>query len=71
MKDADLHRRSYGHPEDELVRALEPDQIVAAASQPLPRYSLSRNGQLLLWGLRIFVMIITLLVVYTFVISLR
>jgi len=24
MKDADLHRRSYGHPENELVRAWSP-----------------------------------------------
>ncbi len=71
MRDAELHNRAYGHPDDELVRALEPDQIVAVASQPLPRYVLSRTENVALWALRVFVLIITALVVYTFVISLR
>ena len=71
MHDAELHRLAHGHPDDELVCALEPDQIVAAASQPLPRYQLSTAESFALWALRIFVLIITMLVVYTFVLSLR
>ena len=70
MANSDLHKQSYGHPEDELIGALEPDQIVLAASQPLPRYVVSPGVNLALWGLRIFVLIITVLVVYTFVVSL-
>lgn len=70
MHAADLHKRTHGHPEDELVDALEPDQIAAVASRPLPRYPLSRTANRLLWLLRIFVLIITMLIFYTFVVSL-
>lgn len=70
MSDAELDKRIHGHPDEELVGALEPDQLVAATSRRLPRYALSRATSFWLWALRIFVMIITLLVVYTFVASL-
>jgi hypothetical protein len=49
---------------------LEPDQVVAVASRPLPRYQLSSAGNVALWLLRIFVLLITALVVYTFIIAL-
>jgi hypothetical protein len=65
-----LHKLSQGHPDDELIRALEPDQIVAEASRPLPRYRLSRAGNIALWLLRVFVLLITAIVVYTFIIAL-
>jgi len=39
MPDTDLQRMIHGHPDDELVSALEPDQLVAAGSRPLPRYA--------------------------------
>ncbi len=55
MRDDGLHNRAYGRPDNELVRALEPDQIVAAAFRPL----------------RVLVLIITALVIYTFVVWLR
>jgi Mn2+/Fe2+ NRAMP family transporter len=62
-----IDRLSHGHPDDELVQALEPDQLVAATSMPLPRYQLSRAANVGLWFLRIFVLLMTALVVYTFV----
>ncbi len=62
----DIHRRSFGHPDEELVSALEPDQIVAAASHPLPRARLGRAANAALWAVRVFVLLITVLVVYTF-----
>lgn len=65
-----LEKLSHGHPDDELIYALEPDQIVAVASRPLPRYQMSSAGNLALWLLRIFVLLITALVVYTFIIAL-
>jgi hypothetical protein len=71
MPDTDLDKLSYGHPDDDLVMALEPDQLVAESSRPLPRYVLGRAASLGLWALRIFVLVITALVVYTFVLSLR
>jgi hypothetical protein len=70
MPDIDRHKLSHGHPDAELVSALEPDQIVAAASRPLPRYVLGRTANLALWTLRAFVLVITAMIVYTFVLSL-
>jgi hypothetical protein len=73
MRDArqtQLDRLSHGHPDDELIHALEPDQVVAATSRPLPPYRLSRGGNVALWLLRVFVLLITVLVVYTFIIAL-
>ena len=66
MEQPDLHRRSFGHPEHELVAGLEPDQTVAAASRPFPRYRLSPAANVALWGVRVFVLLITLMVIYTF-----
>ena len=62
-----IERLSHGHPDEELVQAWEPDQLVAATSMPLPRYQLSRAANVGLWFLRIFVLFMTALVVYTFV----
>jgi hypothetical protein len=69
-RQTQLHRLSYGHPDDELIHALEPDQIVAVASRPLPRYRLSYASNVALWLLRVFVLLITAIVVYTFIIAL-
>lgn len=62
-----IDRLSQGHPDDELIQALEPDQLVAATSKPLPRYQLSHTANMALWLLRIFVLLMTALVIYTFV----
>jgi len=70
MRDIDLHRLSQGHPDEELLLALEPDQLVAASSVALPRCILGRTANLALWVLRVFVLMISALVVYTFVLSL-
>jgi hypothetical protein len=53
--------------EDELIMFLEADQLVADTSQPVPRANLSRTTRAALWGLRIFVLIVSFMVVYTFV----
>jgi hypothetical protein len=71
MPNIEVQKLSDGHPDDELLFALEPDQLVAASSRPLPRYVLGRTATLALWALRGFVLIITALVIYTFVLSLR
>lgn len=70
LQKTGIDRLSQGHPDDELIIALEPDQIVAAASLPLPRYQLGRAGHAALWFLRLFVLVITTLVVYTFIVAL-
>ncbi len=71
MADADVDKLTYGHPDNELLSALEPDQLVAASSRPLPRYVLSGAASLALWVLRGFVLIVTAMIIYTFVVSLR
>jgi hypothetical protein len=70
MRDTDLHNLSEGHPDEELLLALEPDQIVAASSVALPRCVLGRTANLALWVLRVFVLLISAMVVYTFILSL-
>ena len=62
-----IDRLSHGHPDEELIQALEPDQLFSETSKPLPRYQLGKIANLALWLLRIFVLLMTGLVVYAFV----
>ena len=62
--------RHEGHYETQLIQSLEPDQLVAAVAKPLPRLQLSRSVVITLWAVRIFVLIISVLVVYTFIVQL-
>ncbi len=57
--------------EDELIMSLERDQFVAATSQPVPRASLSTRASAGLWALRVFVVLVSLMVIYTFFAQLR
>lgn len=65
-----LHHRFEGEPDEDLIEALEPDQLEEAMRAPLPRRRLGRWGEVGLWGLRIFVLVVTGLVAYVFVLSL-
>lgn len=49
-----------------LVMFLEPDQLSAGTSVPLPRARLGARTTLALWALRIFVLVVGAMVVYTF-----
>ena len=53
-------------PEDELVMHLERDQLVVATSQPVPPAVLSARVRAGLWALRVFVVLVSLMVIYTF-----
>jgi hypothetical protein len=53
--------------EDELIMHLERDQFVAETSRPVPRAPLSARARAGLWALRVFVVIVSLMVLYTFV----
>jgi hypothetical protein len=53
--------------EDELIMHLERDQFVAETSRPVPRAPLSAQARTGLWALRIFVVIVSLMVIYTFI----
>jgi hypothetical protein len=53
--------------EQELIEYLEPDQLVADRARPRPRAVLSARARLGLWALRVFVIVVSLMVVYTFI----
>ena len=63
MTDHDEHQR--------LIEFLEEDQLVSDTSRRLPRAELSRTAELGLWALRVFVVAMSVLVIYTFVAGLR
>ncbi len=52
--------------EDELILHLERDQFVAETSRPVPRAPLSARVKAGLWALRVFVVLVSLMVIYTF-----
>jgi hypothetical protein len=69
-------RRESGEPpeelppegtDEELIMHLEPDQLVAATMEPVAPAPLGPRAKALLWGLRIFVVLVSIMVVYTFV----
>ncbi len=53
--------------EDELIMHLERDQFVAETSRPVPRAVLSARATAGLWTLRVFVVLVSLMVIYTFI----
>lgn len=53
-------------PDDELVMDLERDQLVAETSLPVPPAVLSAHARAGLWALRVFVVLVSLMVLYTF-----
>ncbi len=61
-KDLQRHERF----EDELIMDLERDQFVAETSRPVPPALLSTRATAGLWALRAFVVLVSVMVVYTF-----
>jgi hypothetical protein len=53
--------------EDELIMHLERDQFVAETSRPVPRAALTARVTAGLWALRVFVVLVSLMVIYTFI----
>ena len=55
-------------PTDEvLVGFLERDQLAEDKARPIPRAHLTRRAALALWALRIFVLVVSAMVIYTFI----
>jgi hypothetical protein len=52
--------------EDELIMNLERDQFVAETSRPVMRAPLGPRASAGLWALRVFVVLVSLMVIYTF-----
>jgi len=53
--------------EDELIMHLERDQFVAETARPVAHAVLSRGATAALWALRVFVVLVSLMVIYTFI----
>lgn len=53
--------------ERQLIDYLEPDQLAAETMRPVPRATLGPRALAALWVLRVFVVIVSAMVVYTFV----
>jgi len=69
IREQDLQPRE--RMEDELIMHLERDQFVTETSRPVPRAPLSRRARTGLWALRVFVVLVSLMVIYTFIAGLR
>jgi hypothetical protein len=72
--DADLATAPInpdGHAEDELIEYLEPDQLVVETFRPVPRATLPREVARGLWALRVFVVLVSLMVIYAFIVRLH
>ena len=50
-----------------LPNYLEADQLAAETSRPVPRAVLSRRTTIGLWALRVFVVVMSAMVIYVFV----
>jgi hypothetical protein len=68
---APVGRESYERSEDELIMDLERDQFVAETARPVPRAALGRRAMTGLWALRVFVIVVSAMVIYTFITQLH
>jgi len=59
--------QSQARTQDELIMDLERDQFVAETSRPVQRAALSARAIAGLWALRVFVVLVSLMVIYTFI----
>ncbi len=57
--------------EDEPAGHLQRGQFVAETSRPVPRAALSARATAGLWALRVFVILVSLMVIYAFIDQLR
>lgn len=59
--------KSFRHDSEEPAPVLEPGQLSTAKSRPVPPAVLSPGIRKSLWALRIFVVLLAILVTYTFI----
>jgi hypothetical protein len=57
--------------EDELIEHLERDQLAAETMKPVPRAHIGSRAAAALWALRVFVVVVGAMVIYTFVAELH
>jgi hypothetical protein len=59
------------HGGEERIAFLEREQLVSDRSKPVSRAHLGRGAVLALWALRIFAMVVSFMVIYTFIVQLN
>ncbi len=59
--------QAHGEAAQELIAYLEPDQLVAETFRPVTQATLTSNAAAGLWALRVFVVLVSLMVLYTFI----
>ena len=65
--DIEVQHHYLGEPDEDLIESLEPDQLVSAMDVAIARRELTGPVQAALWALRIFLVVMTMAVVYVFV----
>jgi len=55
------------HGDEDLIMYLERDQLVSETARPVPLARLGQRAVVGLWGLRIFVILVSAMVIYTFI----
>ena len=60
------HKQPIDVPDEEMVGFLERDQLVADRTRPVAEATLSAPWKVALWALRIFVLVVGVMVIYTF-----
>jgi hypothetical protein len=68
-EERDPRRRDRA--EDQLIMHLERDQLVAETTRPVPPAELGTRAVAALWALRVFVVLISAMVIYTFIYQLH
>jgi hypothetical protein len=68
-EERDPRRRDRA--EDQLIMHLERDQLVAETARPVPRAALGTRAVVALWALRVFVVVVGAMVIYTFIYQLH
>ena len=71
MTEPLAHPHHEPSPDEELVMYLERDQYVADTSIPVPRAALGPSTRRALWALRVFVIVVSVMVIVTFVADLH
>lgn len=61
-----VDRRKNDAPDEEMVGFLERDQLVADRTLPIGPATLGTAPRIALWALRIFVLVVGAMVIYTF-----
>lgn len=64
-------RQSPERSQDKQVMYLDRGQLVAETIRPVPRAALSARAAAGLWALRVFAVLVSLMVIYTFISQLR